>query len=274
MNYEADEELQYFQVVRQQLSQPMVVLRVLLINKDLRYRIYVARHLVSPQSSTLNSKLPSIVTADAVIPMINALHVANICQGNFDDQFIDLAYKKKGKFLSCNGQLTAYLDESFCFEADGMTLASTIRHANCEILVDNKVCCHCAKFRNTLRALTWKLKSVSGVLSLHTNIRFLRTPQKIARFEAVRKAIKNKNKQLQRLKMKLSRAVKTDGIFVDDELSSDLQQVVDSKADHEPVFGNDEFKRIFWDQQVPIHAIYVYKVLITVDNLLMLGCCM
>ena len=79
MNYEADEELQYFQVVRQQLSQPMVVLRVLLINKDLRYRIYVARHLVSPQSSTLNSKLPSIVTADAVIPMINALHVANIC---------------------------------------------------------------------------------------------------------------------------------------------------------------------------------------------------
>ena len=100
------------------------------------------------------------------------------------------------------------------------------------------------------------LKTVSSVLSLHTNIRFLRTPQKIARFEAVRKAIKNKNKQLQRLKMKLSRAVKTDGIFVDDELSSDLQQVVDSKADHEPVFGNDEFKRIFWDQQVPIHAIY------------------
>ena len=50
--------------------------------------------------------------------------------------------------------LTAYLDESFCFEADGMTLASTIRHANCELLVDNKVCCHCAKFRNTLRALT------------------------------------------------------------------------------------------------------------------------
>ena len=70
------------------------------------------------------------------------------------------------------------------------------------------------------------------------------------------------------------RAVETDGILVDDELSSDLQQVVDSKVDHEPMFGDDEFKRIFWDQQVPTHAIYSNKVLVIVDNLLMLGCCM
>ena len=213
----------------------MVVLRVLLISKDLRYRIYVAGNLVSPQSSALSG---SIATADNVIEMINAIHVANICQGNFDSRFIDLAYKKKGKFLSCNGQLTAFLDESFCFEAYSMIYASTNRHVNCEILVDNKVCCHCAKFRNRFCALTWQLKSVSGALSisLHTNIRFLRTPQKTARFKAVRKAIKNKNKQLQRLKMKLSRAVETDGILVDDELSSDLQQVVISEASHKPVF--------------------------------------
>ena len=191
----------------------MVVLRVLLISKDLRYLIYVAGHLVSPQSSALSGKLPSIATADNVIEIINAIHLANICQGNFDNLFIDLAYKKKGKFLLCNGRLTAFLDESFCFKADSMIHASINRHVNCEILVDNKVCCHCAKFRITVRALTWKLKSVSGALSLHANIRFLRTPQKIARFEAVRKAIKNKNKQLQRLKMKLSRAVETDGIL-------------------------------------------------------------
>ena len=84
--------------------------------------------------------------------MINALHAANICVGNFDDRFIDLACIKKGKFFSCNGGgIIAYLDESFCLEVNGLTHGSTIRHANCEILLsDNEVCFHCAKFRNTL----------------------------------------------------------------------------------------------------------------------------
>ena len=90
------------------------------------------------------------------------------------------------------------------------------------VIVDKEVCTHCAKFRNTLRALAWKHNSVSDVLSLHTNISFLRTPQRTARFVAVRKAIMNKNKQLQRLRRKLSCAVETDGILVDDELANDL----------------------------------------------------
>ena len=105
------------------------------------------------------------------------------------------------------------------------------------------------------------------ILSSHTNIRFLRTPQRTARFVAVRKAIMNKNKQLQRLRMKLSSAVETDGILVDDELANDLHQVVNNKSDHESVFKDDEFKRIFWDQQVLSYCVYVYFVL-------MLGCCM
>lgn len=171
--------------------------------------------------------------------------------GNFDDRFIDLARIRKGKFFSCNRQVIAYLDESFCVEVNGTTYGSTIRHASCEMLLaDKDVCVHCAKFRNTLRALTWKHNSVSGVLSLHTNIRFLRTPQRTARFVAVRKAIMNKNKQLQRLRRKLSCAVETNGVLVDDELANDLHQVVNNKSDHESVFNDDEFKKIFWDQQV------------------------
>ena len=251
MNYIPDKELQYFQVVRQELHAPMVVLRLFLINKDLQYQIYIARHLVPSQSSVL-SKLPSTVSADAAVHMINAICTANICVGNFDDQFIDLAHMKKEKFLSCNGQVIAYLDESFCFEVNGTMHGSTIRHTNCEILLtDSEVCFPCTKFRNTLRALTWKQKSHLGMaLSLHTNIRFLRTPQRAARFVAVRKAIINKNKQLQRLKAKLSSVVETDGILVDDELATDLHQVVNNESDHESELKDDEFKRIFWDQQV------------------------
>lgn len=76
VNYVADKELQYFQVVRQQLNTPMVVLRLFLINRDLSYQIYIAGHLVSPHCSVLSI-------------MINALCTANICVGNFDDRFIE-----------------------------------------------------------------------------------------------------------------------------------------------------------------------------------------
>ena len=183
--------------------------------------------------------------------MINAIHAVYTCVGNFDDRFIDLARIRKGKFCSSNQQIIAYLDESFCYEVNDTTHSSTIRHSSCEILLaDNEVCSHCAKFRNTLRALTWKQKTVSGVPSLHTNIRFLRTPQRTAWFTAFRKAIINKNKQLQWLRRKLSSAVETDGIVVDDELANDLHQVVNNTSDHESVFSDDEFKKIFWDQQV------------------------
>ena len=69
----------------------------------------------------------------------------------------------------------------------------------------------------------------------------------------------NKNRQLQRLRLKLSSAVETDGILVDDELANDLHEVVNNKSDHELVVKDDEFRRIFWDQQVSYKGIvYTY----------------
>ena len=38
--------------------------------------------------------------------------------------------------------------------------------------------------------------------------------------------------------------------MVDDELANDLHQVVNNTSDHESVFSDDEFKKIFWDQQM------------------------
>ena len=111
MNYVADRELQCFQVVRQQFNTSMVVLRLILINRDLTYQIYIAGHLVSQQCSIL-SKLPTIVTADAVLHMINAIHAAYICVGNFDDRFIDLARIRKGSSQTINRSLHTLMNHS------------------------------------------------------------------------------------------------------------------------------------------------------------------
>ena len=55
-----------------------------------------------------------------------------------------------------------------------------------------------------------------------------------------------KNRQLKQLRSKLSTIVKTDGISVDAQLQRDLEKVADIYS----VVEEDEFKRIFWEQQV------------------------
>ena len=234
-----------FEVVRQNYHKPMVILRLLLINSDLTWQVHVAEHLV-PSESPLLKDFPSTATGDITTSIIFTVSAATVCLGNYDDRFITLAHARKGKFLSHNGNLIAFLDESFYVEIEGQQYSSTIRHCNCKILAQHQICLPCNNFHNTLRALACKKTDhKSTVPSLYTNSWFLRTPQKNARLISLRKAIKLKTKQLQRLRIKLSAILESDGISVDENLRTDLEKVMDI---HSVV--QDEFKRIFWEQQV------------------------
>ena len=84
------------------------------------------------------------------------------------------------------------------------------------------------------------------------NTRFFTTPQRRAHLQALRKAIRNKNRQLKRLKLKLEKIVENDSVEVDEGLSEDLQMIVEDPSNVASV--KDEFKRIFWDQQVCSHV--------------------
>ena len=98
----------------------------------------------------------------------------------------------------------------------------------------------------TLRSLACKSsKLIQRTPSIHTNLRFLKTPQKIARLMSLRRAVKIKNRQLKRLRMKLNVLVEKDGVQVDEHLQKDLEKVVDVHS----VMEEDDFKRIFWQQQ-------------------------
>ena len=48
------------------------------------------------------------------------------------------------------------------------------------------------------------------------------------------------------MRAKLSAIVESDGVLVDEHLRSDLDKVMDVHS----VIQEDEFKRIFWEQQV------------------------
>ena len=223
----------------------MVVMRLLLIHNNLTWQVYIADHLVPSQCLVLKG-FPARVSSEFVNDLIDTISVSNICSGNYEEKFIALANARKGKFLSASGEIVALLDESFCVQLDGVQYSSTVRHRDCHLLIEGLMCTPCHKFRDTLRSLSYKSSQLVRTPSLYTNIRWLKTPQKNARLMSLRRAIKMKNRQLKQLRMKLNVILENDGVQVDEHLQKDLEKI----ADVHSLVEEDDFKRIFWEQQV------------------------
>ena len=98
---------------------------------------------------------------------------------------------------------------------DGKEYSATIKHTKCELLIDGNLFASCNSFRNFLRALFSKHKNRADTLSLFTNTRFLRTPQKSARIMSLQKAIRIKNRQLKQLKIRVVFPNKSSLLFLD-----------------------------------------------------------
>ena len=216
-----------------------------MIKEDLTWEAHVADHAVPHQCAILD-RFPSSVNNESLISLLTAVSSANICQGNFADRYIAMAKIRKGIFTSQGGGIVAYLDQSFCVMVNGEQHSATIRHVKCELLVFGNLCAPCDGFRNTLRSLFSKLRNRSAVPSVYTNTRFLRTPQKSDRIKSLQRALRIKTRQLKQLRRRLDSILEHDGVAVADDLRCDLEKVVDNHQ----VLEEDEFKRIFWEQQV------------------------
>jgi len=243
-------ELKIFETFRQFHLKPLIILRLLLIRQDLSWEVYVADHAV-PHQCGIISQFPSSVNSESLLNLINAVSSASICQGNFADRYVAMARMRKGIFTSQCGEVVAYLDQSFCVVVSGEQHSATIRHAKCELLVVGNICALCYGFRDTLRSLFSKLRKRSIVPSVYTNTRFLKTPQKSARIKSLQKAIRIKTRQLKQLRMRINSILETNGVAVADDLRGDLEKVVENHK----VMEEDEFKRVFWEQQVSCVAI-------------------
>ena len=134
---------------------------------------------------------------------------------------------------------------------------ATVRHKQCKILLSSSTMCPaCQLYRNTLQAMASKAKWLSQHLAfgLHCNVRYLRTPQRLAYIKSLQTAIRTKHRQLQGIKVKLNYLMASDAcITVDDDLTSDISKVIECTQ----VLQVDEFKHIFWEQQVFVECFVV-----------------
>ena len=114
--------------------------------------------------------------------------------------------------------------------------------------MEQSVCSTCTEYRNTLRSMVSRHRRVK-VVSSHVNIRYLYTPQRYIYIQSLRRAIKNKNAQIKRLTAKVKKLMESSScVQLDNDFNSDILRVID---DHKSL-ENDDFKWIFWQQQVCI----------------------
>ena len=92
--------------------------------------------------------------------------------------------------------------------------------------------------------------SVCIMSDSHVNFRYLSSPQKQARLRNLSYKKKELQAKVNKLRNKLTSLVETDGITLDEVMSSDFHQIIreeDQKV--KELFPVDSFKNIFWDHQ-------------------------
>ena len=217
-------EIQCFQITRQPANLPPVIIsRLILIQRDMKWKVYVFDHLVSMENDIL-AQYNSTMTSDIILPLIYTLNNAFLCPGNVDSHIIQLAHDRKGSFRSQQGQMIAVLEENVILNVDNEQYFATVRHVQCEIVTSTlTICSVCQSYRNALRALASRAKRLSLQVGLHTNVRYLRTPQRSAYIKSLQTAIRTKERHLQRIKVKLNHLMASNScIRVDNDLTSDI----------------------------------------------------
>ena len=187
-------EIQCFEVMRQPMDlclPPMVISKLLLIQPDFSWKVFIINHAIGRDNEVLKS-FPNTITIDNFMPLINKLHAAKICTGNYEARFVQLAQIRKCKFFSASGRLIARLEETICLTVDNEKFSATIRHVNCAVLIiDASICQVCYVYRNTLRAILSNSKKVTKS-SIHVPVCRLLTPQRKPYIKSPARAIRNK----------------------------------------------------------------------------------
>ena len=121
-------EIQCFQITRQPANLPPIIIisRLILIHRDMKWKVFVSYHLVSTQNNEILAQYDSIMTSEIILPLIYALNDAFLCPGNVDSQIIQLAHDRKGSFLSQQGQLIVVLEENVLLNADNEQYFATV----------------------------------------------------------------------------------------------------------------------------------------------------
>ena len=141
---------------------------------------------------------------------------------------------------------------------------ATIRCENCELLVPQQVqsvdvgkqCGRCNEYRRTLNRMLCRFENSKGKDAdkchpqSHTNYRFLNMPEKEKRVQTLYQKFRINQQRCKRLMVHLEQAMKVRGVMVDEDLHSNLKQIMEENSPFvTESYPQGSFIRSFWESQ-------------------------
>ena len=178
----------------------------------------------------------------------------NVCAGNPEDHFIEMAHAKKGLFKSRTNTATALLDNYAPVVLNGEPFTETIRTVACEMLVQGVKCSSCKSYRATLRKIysRWSSREPSSFTETtsHVNERYLNTPEKKAKMMKMKKRVHSAESEIIKLQKTIKKLNQEQGEKLDNLLHDDLLCIMKEKNDDiQKAHPKGSFSRIFCEQQ-------------------------
>lgn len=196
--------------------------------------------IVPDTNSLTKSVLQVIHSFNEFTSILQNIDTAAVCGGNPDIFMVETVQEI---LTNSNRNIPVYIDATM-----------TVRHKDCLLLVvmSQKQCSVCCKYRNCLRAMYSKLKvsrctqDDSTTQSSHTNYRWLRDLKIKLCLKNIKKSIRTLQRGRQHLNDRLQRLIDGEGVDLNDEDSAAISELVD---DSSKAMDMQSFYRIFLEQQ-------------------------
>ena len=132
-------------------SQPLLITRSIVIDCKRKWKVFIHNHEVKKCSALKD--IPLELCRTSFMELLQLVDGLNICAGQPDSNFIVFADSRKGKFISKDGSVNAFIDQYAPVCTNGEVFSKTIHTSSCELIVCGQKCNACICYRRTLRTL-------------------------------------------------------------------------------------------------------------------------
>ena len=140
---------------------------------------------------------------DVLEKLLSTIDHLHVCAGHPDKHFLEMAEDRKGKLMSSNGSVAAYVDKAASVELNGQTFGATLRSTKCQLLTSASKCSVCVAYRDSVRSMyhQWlkssRKQSLCGSTSSHVNDKWLRTPERREKVQKLKKRVRSAENSVQ-----------------------------------------------------------------------------
>lgn len=217
-----------------------VVTQSLTVKSDKSWMVFVhGKHVAANRCNALKDFPIQINSADTLQRLTQALDSLHVCAGHPEEEYVSLVEAWKGIVQrGTSTEKSAAINEYFPVELNGHVYNRTVCSVDCEMIVHEMKCDACKAYRSNLWSLCSRHKQQINVTPTkrtnavsQVNFCYLSTPEKAARLSSCSTEAKVAKKEVKCLKHRLEDLAGKEGIYIDDDLQSNLTQMIGEQTD-------------------------------------------